>query len=202
MKYQYNSPDPAAIPEISTKIREKFPDRVEGHVLDIEGVIEDLGITILPRPLGKLLVEGYAARDPHLIVVNKDIFIGSNRARFTLAEELAHKVLEFDLWNSGNLPAGAKSEEMDPDQLAALERDAKRLAAEILQPEAIYRERYSHHWSILESEGKTDFNWCVRTTVELVAGEFHVGFLTAAVRARELEIISYEEYHRCFPPVM
>lgn len=201
MNYTYTAKSPEEIKALAAKIRAEHGARVDGYVFDVEAVIEDLGMTILPRPLGSVSgVEGYAAADPKIIVVNEYIMLNAPRARFTLAEELAHRILESGIWGE-SVPKRINPEEMDPDQYRALEKDAKALGVELLQPEQQYRELFHHHTSALGIEKpNAPEGWILRNAILFISGEFHVGFLTAMIRGRELELLTPAQLREYFYP--
>jgi hypothetical protein len=93
---------------MAEKILKKFPDkRLGDYAVDIEGIQEELGLEIIFRPGFGLPVAGYAAQDPRYIVLNELQLVYLPRARFTIAEEVCHRILEWDLWQHSELPAGA-----------------------------------------------------------------------------------------------
>lgn len=49
MSYKYDKKTPDQLEQIAVIILEKVPHRIEGCSVDIEGVIEDFGVTIIPR---------------------------------------------------------------------------------------------------------------------------------------------------------
>src|SRR5438105_14384102 len=91
----YKTKDRPELREIAQTILQKFPARRRGFVVDIEGIIEDFGIDLIFRSMRGIPVEAYVPKAKEYIVVNQDYVYLHERYRFTLAEELAHRVLEF-----------------------------------------------------------------------------------------------------------
>ena len=117
-----------------------------------------------------------------------------------MAEEVCHRVLEFNLWQTGQLPKGASNEELDPAQCAIIEKDARQLAAELLQPEGLFRQQYNHHFQLLRRTSK-DNDFLRRSTVKAVATDFWVSWSSTAMRARHLGLVTVADYNRLFPPL-
>jgi hypothetical protein len=75
------------------------------------------------------------------IVLNELQLVYLPRARFTIAEEVCHRMLEWDLWKSSKIPEGAHAHELSDEQYSDIEHDARCLAVlkysnEILRAEA------------------------------------------------------------------
>lgn len=135
VNYQYRSHTESQLRKIAQVILKRHPGRRLGDfAVDIEGIQEDLGLEILYRPsFGPLPVAGYVARDPRYIVLNEAQLLYMRRARFTIAEEVCHRILEWQLWKSSEIPEGAHAHELTNEQYDRIEVDARRLAAEILE---------------------------------------------------------------------
>jgi Zn-dependent peptidase ImmA (M78 family) len=198
VSYVYKQRSADEIRGIANQVLQRFPHRRRGKAVDIEGIIEDLGIAIIPRPFGSFSSTGaYLPKNPRLIVVNEGIFFSVPRARFTLSHEVCHRILEYELWQSGVLPEGADSHELSTEQYDLIESDARALAAEILQPEQLYRERFNSHYQLLE-KASVPRALAVSTAVESVAEDFEVERTSAYRRAREVGLISEEEFKALF----
>ena len=166
--------------------------------VDIEGILEDLGMDLLPRRGFRQHAEGYLARDPRLIVVDEKIFTYPPRARFTLAEEVSHLILEYELWKGGQLPVGADSHELSEQQHFFVEKDAKSLAAALLMPAAMFCEVFSARRREFEVTGAPAFN-VLRETIKHTAEAFQVSPHAAGMRALKLKLVTGDDLRRLFP---
>jgi Zn-dependent peptidase ImmA (M78 family) len=164
----------------------------------VEGIIDDFDLRIIPRPWNDSLgVEAYVAKDPHVIVVNERLYSNAKRLRFTFAEELSHRLLEWDLWLKKELPKGAQSHELTAEQYQRIEYDAKKLAAEILMPSSVFEQQFKTHCRNLETQcatKKPNRGWLLRTVNDMLAGEFDVSTLSLSLRLKELKLISLADY--------
>ena len=98
MSYVYRRRTRPQLKAIADKILARFPTRRIGEfAIDIEGIQEDFDLEIIYRPGLGLDVAGYIARDPRYIVLNEFALVHLPRARFTIAEEVCHKILEWNL---------------------------------------------------------------------------------------------------------
>jgi Zn-dependent peptidase ImmA (M78 family) len=183
-----------------------FPTRRLGSfATDIEGILEDFGLEIIYRGSLGLPVEGYAARDPRYIVISEGWLHYIPRMRFTIAEELSHRILEFSLWNDGKkeIPSGARLHELSGRQFKDIESDAKALAGELLQPERLYKERFAHHE---QEETKRNANvkgdQKLKNILRAVAEDFQVSPASAAFRGKVLNFIDGSTWSRLFPPIL
>jgi Zn-dependent peptidase ImmA (M78 family) len=180
----------------------RFPLRRRGFAVDIEGILEDLGLDIIYRPSLGLSVEAYAARDPRYIVMQEDAMSYPPRGRFTMAEEVCHRILEYKLWENETLPVGSKVHELTDRQHGIIEKNARGLAAEILQPEEIYRDRFGFHYARFDKQFSLEGDRLIRATIRAVAADFEVSMQSAAYRARVLNLIPVTQYKRVFPPML
>jgi len=64
VSYLYRAKSDVEIEQTASVILTKFPRRRLGHAVDIEGILEDLGMDLLPRRDFRQYAEGYLARDP------------------------------------------------------------------------------------------------------------------------------------------
>lgn len=167
--------------------------------MDIEGILEDLGMDLLPRPgLRQHGIEGYLARDPRIIVVGEAIFSYLPRACFTIAEEVCHLILEYHLWQGRKLSRGAAGHELDEKQHMFPEKDARSLAAALLMPRQSFMEVFHVKKQELEATGASPLG-VLRATLEHVADVFQVSLRAATRRARKLKLISPDELKSLLP---
>lgn len=198
MSYRYNAKTDAEIEQTAASILARFPKRRLGRAVDIEGILEDLGMDLLPRRGIRPHAEGYLARDPRLIVVDEKIFTYPPRARFTLAEEVSHLILEYELWKGGRLPVGADSHELSEQQHFFVEKDAKSLASALLMPVAIFSETFNARRRELEAAAAPELN-ALRETLKHTAEMFQVSPKAGAVRALKLKLLTRDALRRLFP---
>lgn len=189
MTYSYERKGHSALRGIARSILDRFSDRRIGLAVDIEAIIEDLGVDILPRQGFRRYAEGYLAADPRIIVVDERIFTYLPRARFTLAEEICHLILEFELWQGGALVPGANlCHELTEEQHYAVERDAKSLAAMILMPEEEFSAAFTEKLSELQAKGISGAR-ALAMTRNHVAELFEVSPQSAGYRALDLRLV-------------
>lgn len=198
MSYLYRAKSDVEIEQTASVILTKFPRRRLGHAVDIEGILEDLGMDLLPRRDFRQYAEGYLARDPRLVVVDEKIFTYLPRARFTLAEEVSHLILEYELWKGGQLPVGADSHELSEQQHFFVEKDAKSLASALLMPATFFKESFQAKQRELEAAGAAALN-ILRETIKHTAEVFQVSPRAAAYRALKLKLLLSDELRRLFP---
>lgn len=200
--YKYRPKSRKELRTIADKILARFPSKRKEWSVDIESILEELGFEILFRPLRGIPVEAYIARNPRYIVVNQERAYFIPRYRFTLSEELAHRILEFNLWNNGDMqiPEGARVHELTEDQYHAIERDASALAAEILEPEEQFKERFAFHCEELKNQGVGSSR--LKASMIEVSHDFEVSLQSAAFRAKVLGLITNHQYKYTFPPMM
>jgi Zn-dependent peptidase ImmA (M78 family) len=198
VSYRYTAKTDAEIEQTAAAILAMFPSRRLGLAVDIEGILEDLDIDLLPRRGFRHHAEGYLARDPRLIVVDEKIFTYPPRARFTLAEEVSHLVLEYELWKGGQLPVGANCHELSEHQHFFVEKDAKSLASALLMPAAIFGEIFNARRRELDATDAPALN-VVRQTIKYAADVFQVSPHAAGMRALKLKLVTGDELRRLFP---
>jgi Zn-dependent peptidase ImmA (M78 family) len=202
VSYVYRRRSKKTLRQIAKAILEAHPDRRIGEfAIDIEGIQEDLGLEIVYRPGLGLPVEGYIARDPKYIVLNEFALVYLPRARFTIAEEVCHKILEWGLWESGKIPKGARAHELSERQYRDIEENARDLAGEILEPESIFRQRWDHHRLTASQAGRTG-DRSIRAVAQATGDDFIVSPYAAGLRARKLGIITPVEYRGNFPVLL
>jgi hypothetical protein len=125
LSYLYHPKTDAQLRDIADRILAEFPRRRQSTAVDIEGILEDLDLDLLPRRGLKPHAEGYLARDPRTIVIDESILSYMPRARFTIAEEVCHLILEYKLWSGGRIPEGASCHELSEKSHFFVEKDAK-----------------------------------------------------------------------------
>ncbi|MEY2489440.1 MAG: IrrE N-terminal-like domain [Verrucomicrobiota bacterium] len=199
-KSAYKSKTRNELRALAQHILQKFPARRRNFAIDIEGIIEDFDLELIFRSMRGIPVEAYVARATQYIVVNQDYTYLHERYRFTLAEELAHRVLEFNLLAPQKpQKAPRRTEELTDTEYRAIERDAKSLAAEILQPENLYRERFAFHQTRLRNEGLTHPDTLLKETVRAIARDFRVSVRSAGYRSSVLRFITRRRFDLLFP---
>ena len=108
----------------------------------VESIARDLGIpvvrddTMTPEVSGKIVREARGTPSGYVIYINaKD---PPRRQRFTLAHEIAHYVLHRDLIGDGLIDDGMYRSKLGD----VLERQANRMAADLLMPAGLVRALY------------------------------------------------------------
>lgn len=199
MSYYYATKTDAELEQIAEAIRRQFPKRRLNLAVDIEGILEDLGAELLPRRNFRRHAEGYLARDPRIIVVDESIFAYMPRARFTLAEEVCHLVLEYRLWSGGELPEGADGHQLSEKQHILIEKDASGLASALLMPGGEFVGAFNAKLRELEATGAPELN-VLRETLKHLADMFQVSPRAAGHRACKLRLLSSAVRNLLFPP--
>lgn len=189
MSDRYEAKTDAELEQIAARLLSLFPKRRLGLAVDIEGILEDLGLELLPRRGVRKYVEGYLARDPRWIVVDESIFSYLPRARFTIAEEVCHLVLEYKLWTGGQIPEGADCHELSEEQHFFIEKDATGLASALLMPTAEFSATFNARLRGLEAAGGPAVR-VLRETVKQTADVFLVSPKAAGFRAKKLKLIT------------
>lgn len=205
-RYRYRPYSKTQLRAIAEDIRKKFPrcvlDRpgVGKLAIDVERIIELSDFEIVPRPW-LMPVAAYTAADPRLILVNELGMGYVPRFRTTLAEEYAHKVLEFGLWTGGTLPDDHRAYNLTTDQYVRIEQDAKTLAAEILEYEPNFSERYRCHLKAAKAAA-AEGDRAIKSAIHKVADDFYVSETSASFRVRDLGLIDSATRKRCYPMIM
>lgn len=198
MSYFYKPKTDAELEQIAAVILARFANRRLGLSVDIEAILEDLGLELLPRQGFRKYAEGYLASDPRYIVVDESILSYMPRARFTIAEEVCHLILEYRLWQGSHLPKGARGHELDEQQHMFVEKDASSLASALLMPRATFIEVFHTKRRDLEVTGAPTLN-VIRETLKQVADVFQVSPRATIRRGRKLRLISLDELKRLLP---
>jgi Zn-dependent peptidase ImmA (M78 family) len=167
---------------------------------DIEAIQEELGFEVIfRRSLGLDGLKGYVAHDPRYIVVSE--LTSARDARYTIAHELSHKILEFDLWKNGAIPDGAQPHELTSEQYRDIEENAWELAAELMEPAVRFREVFIGYRATAAAAGLKNTS-AIFSAARDTAEDFEVILRASARRARGLEIITKDEHQKAFPVVM
>lgn len=188
MSYFYKAKKSHEIETIAEKVLANFPHRRASLAVDIEGILEDLGLDLLPRQGIRHIAEGYLARDPRIIVIDESILSYLPRARFTIAEEVCHLILEYELWHGGSIPEGAQGHELSDKQHFFVEKDAKALASALLMPREDFSVTFRQRFRELVS-AKTTTESAVREALNFVAKQFEISPKAAFYRARNLKLL-------------
>lgn len=198
MSYFYKPKTDVEIEQIAAAILAQFPQRRSGLAVDIEGILEDLGMDLLPRQGFRRHADGYLARDPRLIVVDESILAYMPRARFTIAEEVCHLILEYKLWEGGHLPKGAHGHELSEKQHFFVEKDATSLASALLMPPTEFALTVRSKRRELEATQASLPN-VLRETLKHAAEVFQVSPIAAGYRALKLKLITRGELQQALP---
>lgn len=191
MSYTYQQQSHNVLETLAALIIERSKRRCIGHYVDIEGIVEDTQITILPRRGGlEGLVRGYSAQDPRYILMPETDAQYPPRYRYFLAHEFCHKVLEYKLFEGGALPQGANEHELTSGEHLKIEDDAHYLARAILFQRKPFEELFQK-WVTAKVEPKRAAQ--IRQCMENMEREFQVWNLQAAYRARDLRLIAQNE---------
>lgn len=145
--------------------------------VDVNAIAHDLGIRVYYRFDLESGISGKIMRNDNLggssgfaIVVNaRD---NKRRRRFTLAHEVAHYVLHRDLIDKGSVIVDSELYRSNLSDF--LERQANRLAADILMPAHLLRRTYQH-----------------KRTAEELAVEFDVSKRAMEIRLSELDLAQF-----------
>lgn len=175
----------------------RYSHRCSGCFVDIEGIIEDCDLEILPRRGGlDKYVEGYAACNPRYIIVPEMGMSYAPRARLVLSEEFCHIVLEYDILNKG-LPKEAHADALTDQQHIDVEVDAQFLSLAILFPKAKFIKVFK---DCLGQRSKTsnDKDKNIRDCGDALENMFQIWSLAVGYRARDLGLITVEECKRNF----
>lgn len=191
MTYQYEKKSRRELEGIAQQLLDRFPHCRNGLAVDIERILEELGMDLLPRPMPHCThAEGYLARDPRLIVVREDIFSYMPRARFTIAEEVCHRILEYDAWEGdGEIPDGAHYHNLSPEQFTKIENDARGLASALLMPKDEFVAAYKTKFRELSATRAKEMA-VLEQTLRFVANTFDVSPKAAGWRAIRLKLVA------------
>ena len=178
-------------------VLDRYSRRCNGPFVNIEAIIEDCGITPIPRRGLRKLVNGYAPKDPRFIVIDEMYATYPPMYRAILAEEFCHIYLEYDLLNA-ELPTDAQPHVMTFEQYKIIESDAQYLSRSVLMPKTEFAKRWEHHFNNAPTEKRHSTEMRLIHCAEALENEFRLWPLIIAYRARDLKIISREECGICF----
>lgn len=193
MSYLYKKKTDIELQRIADIILSEFPHCRSGIAIDIEAIIEELDVDVLARRGFRKDASAYLARSPRLIVIDESLYSYMPAARFKLAEEISHLILEYKLWSDGHIPFGASCHELSERQHTYIELDAKHLAAMLLMPamafECVFREKFQDLRNAGLPEAKALYG-----AREHCAREFEVSPEAVGRRALKLKIIGKGGY--------
>ena len=198
MKFTYQRRSLQELEQIAEIVFSRYAHRCTGLYIDVEGILEDCGLTILPREGGlQNFVAGYVATDPHYVILSDD---GSYPPRYrpVVAEELCHAILEYDFLSQGKLPADAQPHNLTKEQHADIEADARYLSLALLFPKQQFEHRFNVHLEGAPPEVAWERGRLLRHCAERLENEFQVWSLLAAHRASDLGLITKEECTKHF----
>lgn len=197
MSYDYRRRTPEEINALAREILERHKALTYGAcAVDIERIIEAEGFDILYRKsLGIEGLKGYMPYDPKLIVMSS--FGHPRELRYTAAHEFAHKILEAQLLKNGNFPDGAHASQLTKQQRKDIEENTWELAADLIEPNPPFAERYSLHRKEAEASGLSVLA-AIYKAVRDTSDDFDVVLRASARRAMKLKIITAEEHGRAF----
>jgi len=178
-------------------VLDRYSKRCNGPFVNIEAIIEDCGITPIPRRGIRKLVNGYAPKDPRFIVIDETYAAYPPMYRAILAEEFCHIYLEYDLLNS-ELPSDAHPHVMTFQQYKIIEGDAQYLSRALLMPKREFAKRWEVHFNSAPEDKRHSADMRLIYCAEVLENEFRLWPLLIAYRARDLKIISEDECSTCF----
>jgi hypothetical protein len=187
LKYSYQSKTNEELEGLAIGLLAKFPTRVKTCWVDIEGVLEDMGISLLPRPgIQKMAsVDAFLPRNPNFVIIDEDYGTDLPFFRLIIGEEISHRIIEPELWAKG-VPEGANIYEIDKQIYDDIEGDAYRMALALLMPETKFTERYRFHWAQIVEKIQTNNNYNdkINYCVNALANDFEVTFNAVVSRGR------------------
>lgn len=190
-KYQYTSKTIAELENLADGLLAKYPQRLKGPngvQVDIEGVLEDFGITPLPRPGIKMrtAVDAFLPRQSGFMVIDEEYGSDLPYFRLVIAEELSHRILEPVLWAQA-VPKGANIYELDKQIYDDIESDAYRMALALLMPRAKYTERFLLHLTeALKQSPSNHYDERLKYCIDGLSNDFEVTFNGAASRGNHI----------------
>jgi Zn-dependent peptidase ImmA (M78 family) len=199
LSFSYQRSTPERLENLAAIVFGRYAHRCSGYFVDVEGILEDCGLTILPRE-GELrrLVQGYVASDPRYVIISEPLSSYPPRYRPVVAEELCHVILEYDLLNQGSLPDSAQPHNLIARQHQDIEADAEYLSLAILFPKEKYRNRFAECLKSAPAAIATNRGTLLRYCAETLENDFQVWSLKAAYRGRDLGLISEDECREHF----
>ena len=193
MSFNYPKRSIEELEQIAEIVFSRYAHRCTGFYIDVEGILEDCGLTILPRSGGlHKLVEGYVANDPHYIILSEQGYYPP-RYRPVVAEELCHAILEYDFLTQGKLPIDAQPHNLTKEQHQVIESDAKYLARAVLMPRDKFKTQFEAHWKNAPSDAAWKHGLHLRYCAEQLESDFQVWYRVVADRATDLNLISEQD---------
>jgi Zn-dependent peptidase ImmA (M78 family) len=186
LKYSYQSKSIDELEGLARGLLAKHPTRVKPSWVDIEGVVEDMGLTLLPRPgiQKRASMEAFLPRHPDYIIIDEDYGNDLPYFRLIIGEEISHRILEPELWKQG-VPKGANIYELDKQIYDDIEADAYRMAVAILMPLEKFTKRFRFHFEKILSKGiSNNHDDKVNACVVALANDFEVSFNGVVTRGR------------------
>jgi Zn-dependent peptidase ImmA (M78 family) len=193
--YVYKRKTPFELEQIAEAIVAKYADRKSLSVIDIEGLVEDLGLTLLPRRGGlRNLANAYTARDWRFIPIAEERAAYPPGYRSDIAEEFAHILLEFELWRKpSERPTGSEGHELTPEQHQAIEEDAWYLEGALLMPKAEFEARFKYHTDSIKDPNLDQFHKMKKVAL-LLSNEFQASDIAVWRRAKNLKLVDSSEF--------
>ena len=194
--YQQNSSD--ELEKIAEVVLSRYAHRRNGCFIDIEAIIEDCGITVIPRRGLRALVNGYVPTDPKYIVIEETYSSYLPAYRGILAEEFCHILLEYDLLTTGKVPDDWQPHNLTFEQHQIIERDAQYLARAISIPRDELELRWKECFDKAPPTEKAAHDRHLIYCAETLESSFRFSPLKIAYRARDIALISQEDCKKCF----
>lgn len=187
-KYTYTQKTIAELENLANGLLAKYPKYIKGHEVQIEGILEQLGITPLPRPGIKKStgVDAFLPRIKGVMIIDEDYGTDLPYFRLTIAEEISHLLLEPELWAQG-VPEGANIYEIDKNIYDNIEGDAYRMALALLMPRDQYVSRFQEHQAkALKTYPQNHYNVRMEYCIDALSNDFEVSFNGAASRGNQI----------------
>lgn len=198
MSYVYQKRSRDELEQIAEVVLNRYAARRNGCFVDIEAIIEDCGITPIPRPGLRKLVNGYAPKDPRFIVIEESYGTYAPHYRSILAEELCHILLEYDLLATGTIPENAQPHIMSFEQHKVIEDDAQYLARAVLIPKDLFIPKWKDCLEHAPASDKGSRDRHLLYCAEKLEEEFRSWPLKIAYRARDLNLMTDLECKQYF----
>jgi Zn-dependent peptidase ImmA (M78 family) len=166
----------------------------DGKSLLLEHTIEKYGLRIWSVPHLAEIAEAYVPVKEGYLFVDEEQYLNpwSFRIRFTLTEELAHTLIHRQIFAGKTIDQIKRIQAQITDaEYAVIERDAKYLAGAILMKKTWFMERFGYHQSRLSFQSKNRLN-ILGFIIRELSRDFNVSCYTAAIRARELDLIDQQ----------
>jgi hypothetical protein len=189
LSYQYKSKSSDELEAIADALLARFPSCLKNGKPDIESIVEQYPLHIIPRPgLNKATVlDAYLPRVEGIMFIDSELSNDLATYRLTLAEEISHRELEPELWKSG-VPKGANIFELDAALYDQIEGDAYRLAIAILMPKKWFCERFAQLKGQLSVDNSIKGKDIDSLVIEILSKESEVTFNACASRCQILGI--------------